>query len=289
MHTYTHELALFIKTYRPDFVPFCRLLASIRQYNVDRIPVLISVNNRDYHFFKRRLRLTDGIHLVRDQELCPYQIKDGWRYQQLVKMHFYKSGFARYYVSLDSDAFFIRDFHASDFVNQGVPYLIKHGSEEYIAALQAHQHDTDTLFFKESLRAVKTYFKSTDTALYDYGPSPYIWDAQVWRSLLETYILPETPLTLFRHLDALYLPSENALYGEYVNLTGHSHYRARGPLFWVYHFDFQYFSEPSLRMDDLIEKYRAQGYLGIIIQSNFFAFSKWDRLRMSWKALWNKV
>lgn len=241
-------------------------------FNVDNLPVIISVNDKDYVFFKDRIKIKDYT-LIKDSDIYNTINYDGWRYQQIIKMNFYRLNFSEYYLSLDSDSFFIRNFTLSDFVIDNIPKLVKHNSEFFLKSIYNLGLDTDNLFYKKSLEAVKQLMQSSDSEIFDYGPSPYLWDTKIWKLFFEDYLMNETIEAFFYKLDAIYMPSENAIYGEYVNKILHKNYIASKEFFMVYHFKEQFDSESNKSIKFLKRKY-ANDYLGIIIQSNFFTNNK---------------
>jgi hypothetical protein len=50
-----HKLILFIKSFRRDFDPVKKLIASIELYNRDHLPVYLSVNDSDFDYFADNL------------------------------------------------------------------------------------------------------------------------------------------------------------------------------------------------------------------------------------------
>lgn len=282
-----HDLTIFIKTYKKDFISFEKLINSIKLYNIENIPVLISVNDKDYNFFKRHIALEEYV-LVKDSDIFMTTIKDGWRYQQIIKMNFFRLNFAKFYLSVDSDSVFIKNFVKNDFFVNGKPILIKHKSEAYVKEISTLGFRVEDLFFIKSLKAVKEIFNSPDDQIFDYGPSPYFWESAVWESFFNNYLKDTTVESLFMNLDTIYLPSENAIYGEYVTMSGNFEYEPSEELFKVFHFKEQYNLEPNTDIIHLTEKYK-NDYLGIIIQSNFNKINPIYSYLYTFNKIFNKV
>jgi hypothetical protein len=116
------DIALFVKSHRPDLVLVHRLLDSISRHNRDRIGVFISVPAGDVAAFQDlSRRFTDVLVLADDHFGIPRMDREIWGFapgyitQQLVKLSVQRLAEARNYVILDSDTYFIRDFAAEDF------------------------------------------------------------------------------------------------------------------------------------------------------------------------------
>jgi hypothetical protein len=126
-----HKLILFIKSFRRDFDPVKKLIASIELYNRDHLPVYLSVNDSDFDYFADNLN-HKNINLIKDSDIFEYPDNDGWRYQQIIKSNVYRLGICENYLCIDSDSEFIRDFYYSDFMyNDNTPYTIMHESKGF--------------------------------------------------------------------------------------------------------------------------------------------------------------
>jgi hypothetical protein len=115
---------IFCKSFRDDLERFERLLDSFHAHNVDRLPLLVSVPERDrplfsHHFGARHFELTS------DEQLVGRAVRHGWRGQQVVKLHWFRAQFAQHALLVDSDFYFIRDFRRQDFMLQsGAPRIV---------------------------------------------------------------------------------------------------------------------------------------------------------------------
>ena len=116
------DVAIFVKSHRPDLVLVHRLLDSISRHNRDRIGVFISVPADDVVAFQDlSRRFTDVSVLADDHFGIPRVDRKIWGFapgyitQQLVKLSVQRLSEARNYVILDSDTYFIRDFVTKDF------------------------------------------------------------------------------------------------------------------------------------------------------------------------------
>jgi hypothetical protein len=116
------DVAIFVKSHRPDLVLAHRLLDSISRHNRDRIGVFISVPAGDVVEFQNlSRRFTDVSVLADDHFGIPkvdhkiWGFAPGYITQQLVKLSVQRLSEARNYLILDSDTYFIRDFTTKDF------------------------------------------------------------------------------------------------------------------------------------------------------------------------------
>jgi Family of unknown function (DUF6492) len=117
------DVALFVKSHRPDLFLVHRLLDSISRHNRDRIGVFISVPADDLVVFQDlSRRFTDVSVLADDHFGIPRIDRKIWGFapgyitQQLVKLSVQCLSEARNYLILDSDTYFIRDFVTKDFI-----------------------------------------------------------------------------------------------------------------------------------------------------------------------------
>jgi hypothetical protein len=117
------DVALFVKSHRPDLFLVHRLLDSISRHNRDRIGVFISAPSGDVAAFQDlSRRFTDVSVLADDHFGIPRVDRKIWGFapgyitQQLVKLSVQRLSEARNYLILDSDTYFIRDFATEDFI-----------------------------------------------------------------------------------------------------------------------------------------------------------------------------
>ncbi|MEE6127295.1 DUF6492 family protein [Chryseobacterium arthrosphaerae] len=257
-------LILFVKTYRPDFERTQILLQSIEKHNKDNIPVIISVNDPDFDFFKEKI---SHYKVIKDSEVIQCGIKDGWRYQQIIKVNVYRLGICENYLCVDADSEFIRDFYYSDFMyDDKTPYTIMHESKSFLETMENIGIDSEKIFFKEALRATRPFFGNKGKE-WDYGPSPYLWSCKVWEHLIEVYLKEQNKSfeDFFSDIDAITTPSECVIYGEYLLKTRLIDIYPIEGFFKVYHYEKQYALEKKFYHIDKLKK----NYLGVIFQSNW--------------------
>lgn len=258
------KIVLYCKSYHKDVDRVKSLLDSITFYNHDSIPFYISVPKSDIELFKHTLGSADYT-LVCDEDI--FTISDNnWIAQQIIKSNFWKLGISENYVCLDSDSYFIRPFYISDFMfNDNTPYTVIHEQKELFSWSVIR---TNTLGFDPKEGFVNDRKKIMDLfgrsgKYYDFGPSPIIWNSNVWKSLEEKYMIPNN--LAFPDLIA-YSPSEFSWYGEALLAFKEIEIYPAEPLFKVFHYPQQYI---EYKQQNITKEMIAQNYMGIIMQSNF--------------------
>lgn len=124
------KFIFMLKTYRDDLEFADRLISSYHKHNQDGISLYIVVPQLDLPLFQHFERIK--VTLI-PEESIPCRLAppssnsrdSGYLNQQVLKLAFYKLGIADNYMSLDSDALFIRDFRFEDFLHDdGLPYQV---------------------------------------------------------------------------------------------------------------------------------------------------------------------
>lgn len=258
------KLILFIKTYRPDFERVKILINSIEKHNKDNIPVLISVNDEDYDFFKKEFNC---YQIIKDSDIIAPTLTDPWRYQQIIKAHLYKLNICKNYLCIDSDSEFIRDFYYTDFLyDEETPYTIMHESKSFLESMDIIGLDSENIFFKNALCATREIL-GTKGKEWDYGPSPYLWSCSVWQHFVEVYLKDKNQdfEDFFQEIDLITPPSECVIYGEYLLKTRLIDLYPIEGFFKVYHYEKQFQLEKKNYKIEQLKKV----YLGVIMQSNW--------------------
>lgn len=256
----TEKLILFSKTYSGDLEKFQILYDSIVKHNKESIPFYASVPAKELALFIPRF---PECNFLFDEEIVPNGVKTkGWVGQQYVKAYLYKIKLSRYYVCIDSDSYFIRDFTEKDFLyDDDVPYMVMHDNVE-LFELTAHIGKGQLGFdpiesYVFDNKAIMAFF-NRDGAIYDYGPTPCVWRSLTWELLDEEYGI-QTLFTLN--------PCEIKWYGEAVLHFGLP-YMPIGSLFKCIHYKFQY---DIMKQVLPTEDYLRHLYLGVVMQSNWNA------------------
>lgn len=263
------EFVLYCKSYRKDFLRLKRLLVSIDQFNNDQIPFYISTPKEDQFLLEQMLGEA-GYIWIADEEIVAtnpkanfeqYQSMPGGLSQQIIKSEFWRLGFAKNYLCLDSDSLFIGSFQESDFLSpDGVPYTVLHQNKELFQMAANRGHLKVERDLRAEAERVRRLFKRSGPNFY-CAPSPFNWSSKVWKSLDLEYLQPKniTIWDLITHDHP-----ESLIYGEALIKFQAIPLIAIEPLFRTYHYEWQYFL--MKRLGETQEKL-AQNYLGVIYQS----------------------
>lgn len=258
------RLVIYCKSFKGDFDRVKIMLDSIKNYNTDRIPFFVSVPKEDIALFKT----LDGANIISDEEILATIASQGWIQQQLVKSNFWRLGISKNYICIDSDSYFIRPFSIKDFMyNEETPYTVMHEQKELFSwsVNKVSQLGFDPKHsFLESRKSIMDIFQRTNR-YYDFGPSPTIWSADVWRSLDDEYT-KANGLTFAQLIE--HTPSEFGWYGEALLAFRAIEIMPIEPLFKVFHYPQQYL---EYKQQGVTEEMIAQNYMGVVMQSNFNA------------------
>lgn len=264
---------LFCKSYLGDLTRAHDLWKTIKKHNQDEIPFYLSVPQKDLESFKNFFSedaqyinwVTDEeiIKLTPDSNLESYFKLDGRLSQQVVKSEFWRLfNHDITYLCIDSESQFIKDFYINDFLNDGVPYTVMHQNKELLQL--ATNKNVDKVahhFFKDSHLVKKIFNRSGPD--YDFGPTPVIWSSKVWKSLEDNYLKPKM-MTFWDAIEKV--PSELRWYGEALLAYKAIPVLPIEPIFRVYHYDWQFFTNKKLGE---VPERLIVNYLGILKQSNW--------------------
>ena len=121
---------MYCKTYSGDYNRVSLLISSFNKYNVDKIPLFLSVPESELQLFEKFS--SDTIEIITDESYAGKYFTNerlsglpvGYCNQEICKLAFWESKVAKNYLCLDSDLLFIRDFHESDFIIHSFSSLI---------------------------------------------------------------------------------------------------------------------------------------------------------------------
>lgn len=253
------DIILFCKTYSGDKDLFDTLINSIRKYNIDNIPLQVSVPDRDYNTFKGQY---PNVDFVTDESIVGGTMVESWVKQQYVKMAYYKKRTAKYYVILDSDFEFIDKFKKSNFIMEdGTPKFVMHGNHDlfewYRSSGKKHlSFDPRGSHFGENDKIHKELQFGGEILHYS---APFMFSHEVMRfldyNLGIQHMMDKSPNELMWHGAGL---------RKYAELNEDFKYLSMDSMFKIYHYKEQY--EEQYSGDDAI---RHMGYKGKVIQSNW--------------------
>jgi len=262
--TYQYKLILLCKSYRGDIHRAKVLLESVQKYNIDNIPLYFQIPKQDHQVWKDTLG-EKGYEVVFDEDITDLTTTQSHFTQQLFKMEFYKTKIAEYYIIIDSDMYFIRDFTSDDFITKdGIPYLIIHEDKslrEY--SLNIKNSDILSEWFEKDRAPIKEYFQRQGKT-YGYSGSALVYFSEALRTLYEELCEPQGKT----FLDLLtYRANENTWHGEWILYKKFPFFPSE-PLFKVFGYPFQYQLSKQLGHT---EQSLSKVYMGICLQSNWGA------------------
>ena len=270
------KLVLFCKSYDKDMLRARRMVESVERFNLDNIPLYISIPPKDLGAFQRCLKglpciiLADSDILSKSvavfgnlPDLYPHHL-----IQQLIKLEFWRLGVCRNYVWIDSDSYFIRPFEVKDFmVDDHTPFTIQH---EYNAEDERRRmHDLpgkvrnkridNTVSMIEKFKGLFGSRSHSDL----FGSPPIIWSCAVLESLYAEYLLPNKK-SIFQLLYEY--PCEIQLYGEYIHHCKVIPIHPKAEMFKTYHY-LDEFIKSQIKGE--YEYQLSKKYYGVCIQSNW--------------------
>ena len=267
-----NTFAIYCKTYSRDFLRVKRLLASIDQFNQDKIPVYVSTPAQEKDLFDRVVGVNHSATWIADEEIIYsnprvpkgiHEGKSGYLVQAMVRPEFWRLGLAKNYLCIDSDSQFIKNFSLSDFLDiDGNPFTVIHQNKELLMMAANRGKLKVIQDFHAECSRIKSVFNRAGPD-YSYMPSPFIWSSEVWKSLDERYLRPQGKTiwdVVTRDL------VEYLWYGEALLAYQAIPIKPIEPLFRVYHYDWQYYV--LQRQGEDLNKVKSN-YLGVIHQSNW--------------------
>lgn len=181
------NMVLMCKTYIKNLPALKLLKESIDKHNVDKIPFYIVAPSNDIETM--RSVLVNGqedysLNFIQEEKFIDNSLGNGWLDQQVVKLRFYKLKVCDFYLVLDSDSYFIRDFYVSDFMyDKNTPYIVCHEGKSG-TLLNTKFGDTSAMFYKEEF--IKNFFGRKGKH-YRFLTSPFMFSSHVCRELDKKY------------------------------------------------------------------------------------------------------
>jgi hypothetical protein len=266
------DFVLYCKSYRRDLLRAKRLLASLRQHNIQSIPFYISTPEADKTALFELLDEQSDFHWISDESIvkanprAPVGIektRPSGIAQQVIKSEFWRLGIAENYLCIDSDSVFIRDFTKADFMaSDGVPYTVLHQNKELFQLATNRGHLRVERELRKEAERVKALF-GRDGPNYYCAPAPFIWSAKVWNSLDTQYLQPKG-MTLWDLITPEH--PESLVYGEALLKYQAIPVRMIEPVFRIYHYDWHFYL--ARRLGETQAKLK-QNFLGLIYQSSW--------------------
>lgn len=258
-----YNFAILCKTCYRDIECLKLLLSSIKKYNIDHIPVCLCIAKTEKKLlipvineFKPNL----NINIFYDEDIissyCNEKIKemDNWLFQQFIKLSFYKTNFAKHYLLIDSDCYFIQEFKEEFFLfEKNTPYFPITGHTKAERFPLQILYDWDINYKNNSIISDYVGYKGESITI----DMPFIITTEYMKKL-EIFIKNKGHSLL----DILELkPYEMQWYLEFV-VAQNLPYKFSTSFFLPLHLDVQYQVYRLLGFDENIIK---KNYLGILM------------------------
>ena len=260
------DISLLLRSYADDFAYAQRLVESFRQHNTDALTLYVVVSTTDIGLFaslaSRDVIVMDDSALTRyftDTEV--HGIRPGYINQEIVKLAFWELGITRNYFCVDSDAVFIRDFSAQDFLApDGFPFSVLVEDKELLV---------EPRYFADYWRSrEQSLIRIAGEVGLDDTPLLTCHGHQIFSTaVLESFRDDFLGRRGWTYLDALKVsPYEFSWYNFWLQKTRTIPIHAREPLVKVFHHEGHHM-EYLLRgvtTEDI-----ARGYLAVVVNSNY--------------------
>ena len=262
----TSAIGLLIKSYAPDLEYTRRLMDSIESFNVEHLPVFLVVPESDLGIFSEFTHpdvsiLSEellGTHLVREPTAG---FSAGYINQEIVKLSFWELGLCENYFCVDSDAEFIRPFTRRDFLHDDqVPYTFLTEDRDLIVEPEYfHSTWVPRLTSLEKIREAIGYTGPWLFTVHGHA----IFSGKVLESFVTDFLGPRG----WDYRDALAIsPFEPTWYNTWLLHTHVIPIYPREPLVKTFHNAGQHL---DYRLRKISKTQAAQGYLAIVVNSNF--------------------
>ena len=263
---YKGSLAMMCKTYRKNLPQLKILKASIDKYNVDNIPFYIVAPAKDIALLNECIVNGTESYVVKffaeEQFLGSDSLGDGWRDQQIVKLRFYKANVCKFYLMLDSDSYFLRNFYVSDFMyDANTPYLVCHeGKDARLINNKCSGGKHDISVMEDRVRA----FFGRKGRHYSFLTTPIVFSNAVCQELDEKYNARELIRLCY---------CEASWHGEYLLTHKTVNFVPCEPFFkaMVYESQYRLYKRLKISINDI-----KRLYLGIVMQDKHVKHRRYE-------------
>lgn len=249
------NMALMCKTYRKNLSRLSILKQSIDKYNVENIPFYIVAPEADIPFITKDIVTGNESYPIEvmgeETFLGDDSLGNGWLDQQIVKLRFYKAGVCDFYLMLDSDSYFIRNFYVSDFMyDDKTPYIVCHEGKD--AKLINNKCGNSDMFYKE--QEIRSFFGREKGRPYRFLTTPIMMSNAVCKELDTKY----NAKNLIKMVSC-----EAAWHGEYLLANHTVDFKPCEPFFkaMVYKKQYNFYKKLKITTNDI-----RRLYLGIVMQ-----------------------
>lgn len=257
---------MLLKSYRDDFDYARRLVNSFDAHNIDGLDMFVVVPEEDLELFGSLS--AEHVHVLSEAPFAHYftdhevnGIRPGYINQEIVKLAFWELGLAENYFCADSDAEFVRDFTASDFLApDGFPYTVLVEDKD-LKADPAYYRDYWSSREKSIATIAEHVGYQDEVVRTCHGHQ--VFNRSVLQSWKEDFLKPRN----WSYLDALKVsPYEFSWYNLWLQKTKHIPIHQREPLVKVFHSEHEHLSSILSGIDqhDL-----ARAYVAVVVNSNY--------------------
>jgi len=258
--------AILIKSHAPDLPYVERLLASCRRHNRTDIPVYLVVPDEDRAAFAHVEN--DVTELLADSQFGDQLTRTdvagfspGYINQEIIKLCFWETGLAENYLCLDSDAEFIRDFTAADFMaDEGTPFTFL--SEDARLRAEPEYYNEHWVHRDPRLRRIQAEIGLAESPLLTvHGQA--VFSAAVLRSFRDDFLIPRS----WDYVAALAIaPYEPTWYSLWLQQSRAIPIIMKEPVFRTFHNAAQHI---DFLLADISREDAARAYVGVIVNSNY--------------------
>lgn len=260
------DIAFLLKSFRGDYVYYKHLIETYTKYNSDHIPLYVVVPKEDLDLFKVDYKdinvLSENELLKQDKYLYNRKISMGYINQQIIKLSFWEMGLCKNYFCIDSDCYFIKFFHKSDFLKkEDEPYTIVYDDRElmtapYYYAMYGKNRDRYNRIIKSELE-----FEEEVNLFSCHGFG--ILSSKVLRSLKYDFL--DAKNLSYRDI-IMKAPVEFTWYNYFLQKSNVIRIYPASPLIKAYHTEKQMNEELKRGVtESSLRRY----YIGVVINSNF--------------------
>lgn len=263
------HFCFLVKTYSGDLDRVLVLLESVAQHNRDAIDVVVCVPFNEIDLFSGKLEKFD-IELISDESVCSELFDEktigfapGYLNQQIIKLAFWELGTYEFYLCLDSDCCFIRDFYLHDFFyDSQTPYANLYEWEPHFLD---HEYRRWVSTYKNNLEIIGAELGLNMSKIITCCGCA-IFSRTILTSFKSDFLEPNhySYKTILKKC-----PFEFSWYNLWLIKSNLQQVVPVGGFFKVFHYKKQY---NEARRKAVTKEYLAQMYVGVVLNSNWKPF-----------------
>jgi hypothetical protein len=262
-----HKFIFFCKTFNGDINYFKNLYQSYLRFNIDQIPLYISIPRVDFELFNRQFK-SENVYLVIDEEISEELISNkignftpGYINQQIIKLSFWKKNIAKNYFCIDSDSYFIKNIYYKDFINdENIPYSVLVEDKEL--CIDPTYYNAYWKSRLDSIKKIINFIELNDRPILTCHNNTTIC-SDVLRSFETTFMKPKN----LKYLDLLNIsPFEYSWYNFWLQKSNLIPILPVEPFIKMFHIKEQYleYCSKQITVNDI-----SRAYIGICMNSSW--------------------